>query len=381
MTQPMHGRSVWWLAATASVLLTACEAPPQRTASGRTVPPQFETVAQQWQQKLKEGHAILITAVPAPATGDSPNNFVRNKKQFSYNARWAAEAEVQPTMRNLEVYRNRFDNMKFEVTVIPAGTYVMNQFRAEVRGGNFDEKLASKQPASLGVGTVDFFQGRVYDMVSASVWREPTYERQVTGRSFCAAVIAGTTQCVSSGYVKEVQNVMTKPAGYESISSLQQKDALGVRVNLKRPFVGITLKPGEVIVTDGIVAEVPNVEIAKNACLLSPQKTARCELTSFKAETFPVPVDQFKKIELNMTVDSMKRLLEAEKLPPDTSSYTAMGNLMGGILAHSSDVPLSDSMVSILRSAQYRALTSYGTETGEKPNFFGKVYALKPGKK
>ena len=380
MKKPMQGHRVWWLAASC-VLLTACETAPKRTLTGKEIPSQFDTVAQHWQQKLKEGNAILITAVPSAATGDSPNNFVRNKKQFSYNARWAAEAEVQPEMRNLVLYRNSFDNMKFEVTVIPAGTYVMNQFRAELRGASFDEKLAVKQPASLGVGTVDYFQGRVYDMVSTSIWREPTYERQTSNRPFCAAVIAGTTQCVSSGYVKEVQNVMTKPAGYETLSALQQKDALGVRVNLRRPFASITLQPGEVIITDGIVAELPNVETAKNTCLLSPQKTARCELSAFKAETFPVPVEQFKQVDMNMTVFSMKRLLEAENLPPDTSSYSALGGMMGGILAHSSDVPVSASMLGILRSAQYRALTPYGTETGEKPNFFGKVYTLRSGKK
>ena len=115
--------------------------------------------------------------------------------------------------------------------------------------------------------------------------------------------------------------------------------------------------------------------------MLSPQKTARCELSAFKAETFPVPVEQFKQVDMNMTVFSMKRLLEAENLPPDTSSYSALGGMMGGILAHSSDVPVSASMLGILRSAQYRALTPYGTETGDKPNFFGKVYTLRSGKK
>ena len=350
---------------------------------GRTgvAPAQFTQVGQNWEQKLKEGYAVVIMTAPyVGIQGDSANNFIRNQKQFAFNARWDLEGTKKSNMQMFEAYSSRADKTSYEVIVLPAGTYVVNQFRAAQRGVNFNEKFAAKQPKAGGVGTVDFSSGQVFNMISHQIWQEPQFEKKASKRSFCSAVIAGTTQCVSGGYVYEVENVMTQPGGNRPMVGMQESNALGISVNFQRPLASFKVEPGEVILIDGLVAELPATKYGSDACMLSKQKTARCELSEFHIETYPAQLDAFLAKPLNVNVHTMGKILKAEKLDPVAEPYTSMGKMMFGAMAFSTKVPLSPNMMVVLQRAKYKPLTMGGVPSGDKTNFGGKGYVMRAGK-
>ena len=99
--------------------------------------------------------AMLIMASPSPGMGESANNFTHKGKQFAYNMQWH-NAEAMPALgRPLQLYGTRFSFQKYEVLLVPPGTYYMNSMMA-VQTNVDPVKPGSKQSPALGIGTVDF---------------------------------------------------------------------------------------------------------------------------------------------------------------------------------------------------------------------------------
>ena len=322
--------------------------------------------------------AMLIMASPSPGMGESANNFTHKGKQFAYNMQWH-NAEAMPALgRPLQLYDTRFSFQKYEVLLVPPGTYYMNSMMAAQT--NVDPvKPGKKQSPALGIGTVDFFQSQVYETVTSSRWREPTFEQRSSNRFVCQYVIGGSNQCVSGAYVRDSQTVMTDAGGYSQQIGIGSKDALGVRVRLQQPFASVTLKAGEVVLTDGVYAQLPNVGFTNSSCLPTKEKTLRCELESFEASTLPAESQKFTKTHWRMSVSSMGKLLKEEVLwdESDLCGFNARGGMMGCTMAYMSDVWLSPNMLAVLRRAQYQPLTMAGTlDTKMTPHFGGKNYVL-----
>ncbi|QNP48996.1 hypothetical protein [Diaphorobacter aerolatus] len=261
-----HARWLWADAGSATAGLY-----PGESNEMWATPPEFSAVGERWQARLNEGKALLIFAVPKTKFGDEID-IRHGTSTYSSGTLWFHSKTKN--VKGLSVTLGSDSAIAYRVMFYEPGTYNMEHFFGLMHGSQFNEKMADRQPKPLSVGVVDFSGTYTYEWGSKTVWREPKYERRRSEQFVCSYVIAGTDQCISGNYVQGTQTVMTDAGGRDSIPVSEKRSAVHSHVMLKQPFASITVNAGEVIITDGIVGKLPNVDYADDACMPTADKKA-----------------------------------------------------------------------------------------------------------
>lgn len=338
----------------------------------------LDTIGKRWEERRKAGTAVLIFATPKRGFAKQFGRYDYRGHNMSSEAEWYGEQGVAASKLYLEMFDNPYADEIYQVILLPAGTYHLNNFNATLPGAEFKDELAKSQPTPKKVGTVELSHGSFTDMGSHTIWMEPQYNVVRSDRYVCNYVIAGSSTCVSGGYVNEKHKVLVREGRYADVAHVTLNDALMARVSLRQPFASITLGPGEVILTDSIVARVPNYSYGANACLASSEDTVRCELSSFGAEVFPAKIDDFREggsAGFRIVEKAIGTLMTAEKLPYDASKRLGADHHFMSMLA---DTYISRSMWSVLSKAQYRPLSiNAPAAPHNQPTYSdGKVYVI-----
>lgn len=290
---------------------------PQATVQPSTTP-ELEALGQSWEGSLAKGMAMLIVAGPKIRSGDELGSFRswQGEQRFSAHSVWSNDQRVLSPRFPLQLSSHQYGNENYVVLMLPAGIYGLSDIFAQLPGVQLNEKLAQKQPQDRGIGTVEFAPGSFSEVVYQTTWKRPTTQQKLVDRWSCAAVIAGTDQCVSHrmdrGYETQV-----KPGYYDKDPAelRSNPNALAVRVTLKKPLARITLAPGEVVLTDGLIFRLPSfIGFGERACLGTDKKTVRCELNGVSAQTFPANLDVMKNEPLRMNHSTFTHLSQGKSM-------------------------------------------------------------------
>ena len=343
------------LAVALTVALVGCEGlspPPPRPLN---TTPELEALGQSWEEGLAKGMAVLIVAGPKIRTGDELGSFRSWKGEERYSAQnvWANEQGLHSPPFPLEFYPSSYGDENYVVMLLPAGTYGLTNVFAQLPNVQLNEKLAQKQPQDRGLGTVEFAPGAFREVTYRSTWRNATTQQKQVDHWSCVAVIAGTNQCVSH-YMDRRMETQVKPGYYDREPELRSNtNALAVRIALKKPMARITLAPGEVVLTDGMVFRLPNfIGFGERACMGTEKKTVRCELNGIAGQTFRARLEVLQDRPLRMARSTYQHLMQGKG--SDQARQVEMGK--DSRLELVGEYTVSARMNAVLQRAVYKPL-------------------------
>lgn len=368
----MHRTCTLLALLTSCLLLSSCGHITAREEMIGT-PPELTVVGKHWQEKLDDGMAVLIFAIPQPKFAQKLSSIDYRNKEFSADTAWYDENGNASKGIDVLLHHDQFDDIAYRMMMVPAGTYHLRQVLGDLRNTRLDKKIVTQQPPSLGVGIVDYAEGTYSSLGHATVWKDPAYTIRRTKEYVCDFVIGGTSQCVSGHSVLGTEKIMTDAGGYREITTLESGHALELVVSLKRPLASITLAPGEVVLTDGVAVQLPGVRVGDQACVSTKQNVVRCELSAFEFETFPANIEDYRKSKLKVSDRDLVSLTSSEKVKYKANLRLSTGNELMGVLW---DSPVSDTMHNVLNRAKYKPLQVQVSPTDRVPTWGGRSYGV-----
>ncbi|MEG3001789.1 MAG: hypothetical protein RR855_14710 [Comamonas sp.] len=366
-----------------AMLVSGCVTtqPPASTAAASTAAssreaalpasdPKLEQLGQTWEAGLKKGMALVIMAAPGVPVGKELSGFELATNLYSGSAVWSTPAGGRAPA-GLPLRVGRYDNGDYLVMLLPAGTYGMTEIWAQMPARKVTDQIATKAPKTRELGTVEFGRGTYTDVVYHSEWRPPTTKVVQQRVQYCTSVYVYMGGCAYIHTDVVDKEVQTAP-GYNAVvgEEITDNNALGAHVKLRKPLASITLAPGEVVFTEGLVFSLPGfIGFGERACRETPKKTLRCELNGVAAQTISVAADAFPAKEpLRMRGSTYRHLRTDQPL----ETLKSIRGLDAG-----TEYAVSTSMHAVLQRAQYRPLQMHAPQSSKVLTAWrGKGYLL-----
>lgn len=178
--------------------------------------------------------------------------------------------------------------------------------------------------------------------VTDTRWSDAIHNYEARSEWYCTQTHASGT-CLSGAENKYTAKVTTRPAGYYEGPYGDKKPALVYTSFMLKPLATFEVKAGEVILTDAFFATGKNVYFQNKTCVEN-DKNIQCNIKSFSASLIKASPDAYNSAVLN----------------------TAQ-----------TDKNIDQTMVDILKKAQYRPLEIFGKRDKTQHSKIGDMYTIK----
>ena len=112
-------------------------------------------------------------------------------------------------------------------------------------------------------------------------WRNAAYVTEAVKSNYCSMTIAGSDQCVQWGTYTDNVTSQRRAAGYYKTAKEVKVDGVEVQAILTTPFASFTVRPGEILLVDGLFAENPAPSFTEKGCERIKSDQVNCALTGY----------------------------------------------------------------------------------------------------
>ena len=303
-------------------------------------------IGEDWQAGLRQGKALLIVAVPHAGIGRGLSSFDYGPKRYSAKFAWTDATGKHLSPIPLPMRPHVYSSEIYLAYLLPAGTHGVRDVWGELPERKVTDQFAQKAPRQREIGTVEIGRGSFIELGSTETWIPPMTAVREVQRTDCTAVHRGTGQCVSSWTSSNLERVEVLPGRRSTSYHQEMREGLALHIALRKPMASITLAPGEVVLTDGLVFELPGaIGFGERACRQTAKPTILCELNGLSAQTYPASLENFSRGPMRLSPDVRAQLLAGK--PLDRMAVT---------LEPAAPSPVSAGMQAVLQRAQYRPL-------------------------
>ncbi len=183
----------------------------------------------------------------------------------------------------------------YAVAVVEPGTWNAVSMRLNVRDGQMPETALKREVRESGFGKVHFAVRDMPEQVTDQRWAPPRFQTRNITADVCLTVHVQSGQCVNWGsqVVDQISEAVTSGHWYDVTRTIQ-RPGLQVSVHPSRPFAGVTVAAGEVVMLDGLYFKPPGVQFLDECAQVGGQ-TMACELNGFEYQVWPTNEAQFRQ--------------------------------------------------------------------------------------